>query len=165
MFHPKYDNYYIDTEGIIYGPRGVVKTHPQQNGYLHFTPSKNNVVGGMSAHRFIKECELGHTIFEGLQVNHIDGNKHNNHPDNLEICTRSENMRHAMELGLHKPPKGEKHGRAKLTDSDALCILRDTTTGIKELAILFSVSERTVRRIKARTHWKHLEENIYQSVS
>lgn len=40
---------------------------------------------------------------ENLVINHIDGNKENNHYKNLEWVTRSENDLHAFRLGLRHP--------------------------------------------------------------
>lgn len=42
------------------------------------------------------------------QVNHIDGNKLNNHDFNLEWSNRSDNMKHAFSLGLAKISDNQK---------------------------------------------------------
>ena len=41
------------------------------------------------------------------QVNHIDGNKKNNHKSNLEWVSNSENIKHAYKLGIKNPPRAQ----------------------------------------------------------
>jgi hypothetical protein len=57
------------------------------------------------------------------EVNHIDGDKSNNCVLNLEWCTPSENKQHAYDTGLKVASKGEKSGRAKLTNKQVGQIL------------------------------------------
>lgn len=45
------------------------------------------------------------------EINHIDGNKQNNHVENLEWCTHKQNFEHAKKIGLwkyNKPYKSKK---------------------------------------------------------
>lgn len=51
-------------------------------------------------HHIIAEEFLGIKPID-KEVNHIDGNKLNNHPSNLEYITHQENISHAISLGLH----------------------------------------------------------------
>lgn len=49
-------------------------------------------------HRLVAEFKLGRLLTSADVVHHIDGDKLNNHPDNLEVLTRSEHMKiHAQE--------------------------------------------------------------------
>lgn len=58
-------------------------------------------------HRLMAEAWLGPPPVGKTQVNHKDGEKHNNVITNLEWATPSENQRHAIDV-LHKQPPGEK---------------------------------------------------------
>lgn len=51
-------------------------------------------------HSIVAECAHGLRP-KGLCINHKDGNKLNNHPDNLEYCTRADNTKHSFRTGLH----------------------------------------------------------------
>jgi hypothetical protein len=41
---------------------------------------------GQNEHVAIAELALGHSLPNGAQVHHVDGNSHNNAPQNLVIC-------------------------------------------------------------------------------
>lgn len=49
--------------------------------------------------RLVCSSYHGPAPFEGAVVDHIDGNKHNNRPDNLEWVTQSENLLRSAEAG------------------------------------------------------------------
>lgn len=52
-------------------------------------------------HRLVADAFVPNP-FNYPQINHIDGNKDNNTPENLEWCTNSMNQRHAWKLGLNR---------------------------------------------------------------
>ena len=59
-------------------------------------------------HKLVANAFLGTP--DGLEVNHIDGDKSNNRVSNLEYCTRGENIKHAWDNGLRhfvKPYKNK----------------------------------------------------------
>lgn len=60
---------------------------------------------GISVHAVVCQCVYGERP-KGLVINHKDGNKLNNHPDNLEYCTIAENIKHAIENNLHVVSNG-----------------------------------------------------------
>jgi len=76
-------------------------------------------------HRLVAQAFIPNLLDKPF-VNHLDGNKHNNHVDNLEWCTTAENNQHARETGLHLQPKGHKlNYKSSVTKSSALANLKD----------------------------------------
>ena len=84
------------------------------------------------------------------EVNHKDGNKLNNHIDNLEWCTSSENQIHSYKNKFQINPKGEKSYASKLSNNEADAIrmnyIRERQT-ITYIANAHSVSRSTIRDI------------------
>lgn len=93
------------------------------------------------------------------QCNHIDGNKRNNHLDNLEWCTPSQNKKHAFKIGLQKPVIGENHGMAKLKSNDISEIRELYKTNKyyqKQIAEMFGISQQQVSNIVSYKKWSWL---------
>ncbi|OJI04523.1 HNH endonuclease [Polynucleobacter sp. MWH-Adler-W8] len=57
-------------------------------GYLYVSIDKKSY----GVHRIIWVMRHGKDIPKGYEIDHIDGNKSNNHIDNLRLATRAENM-------------------------------------------------------------------------
>ena len=80
----------------------ILKGQISQYGYRRFQLRKNGKVFSTSSHRLVANSFICNTDNKPF-VNHIDGDRLNNTVDNLEWVTHSENMKHAVEIGLHKP--------------------------------------------------------------
>lgn len=107
-------------------------------------------------HRLVAECFLD--AKDGTTVNHKDGNKDNNHVDNLEWCTMKSNNNHAIQTGLRIPVKGENHARSKLTESDAIVIIQLLEQGVNctQIGRQFNLARKTISDIKNKKTWNHL---------
>lgn len=88
------------------------------------------------------------------EVNHIDGDKQNNHVKNLEWATREEQEKHASGTGL-KANRGSSNANAKLTSAQVEAI-RAAKGTFTEIAKSFGVSRKTVKDIIDRKTWSHL---------
>ena len=85
----------------------------------------------------------------GMVINHKNGNKADNRPTNLEVCTHSENQKHAYRIGL-SDETGERNPAAKLTNVAVemiRCRYLDPQTTQAELAKEFDVSFQAISRI------------------
>lgn len=93
----------------------------------------------------------------GLVVDHVDGNKLNNDPANLQWVTPGENTRRACVTGL-VDNAGENHGLAKLTDAVVLDIRESFASGETQQSIAdrLGVSSKTISKVALGQRWKHL---------
>lgn len=124
-----------------------------RTGYKFIQPRLYGKPSNETIHRLVALTFLDQT--EGLtQVNHKDGNKHNNHVDNLEWCTISYNHQHATRTGLKA--NGSRIGTSKLNERCVLAIKKLFTMGWKdsEIAKLFDISRPTVNMIRNAKAWK-----------
>ena len=70
-----------------------------KKGYLLVKVCLNGNQYVLGAHQLVWTALRGR-IPRGLEPNHEDGDKTNNHPDNLTLMTRGENIAHAYRTGL-----------------------------------------------------------------
>ncbi len=142
--------------------RKQIQPHPNKKGYPVVCLKDKKT---KSIHRIVAECFLENPENKP-QVNHLDGDKWNNHVSNLEWCTNKENFQHAIETGLlkdngekiRKHQTGETNSFAKLKKSDVLKIydLLISGKGVCAIAKDFGVNHSQISVIKSGKSWKHL---------
>ena len=86
------------------GTGRIMRVYPGTRGYLTLTLRRDNKQVPQRVHRLVAEAFLGGP-HPDLDVNHIDGDKTNNYIENLEWCTREDNVRHAVSTGLRTGPR------------------------------------------------------------
>lgn len=71
----------------------------QLQRFAEVKPDTYRKLHGKHIHRVIAEQMIGRPLVKGEIVHHIDGNKHNNDPSNLQVMTQSEHMKlHRAEM-------------------------------------------------------------------
>jgi len=148
-------NFEISSFGNIRRSNGKNKKQWKTNwGYMQteFKNKKKHAV-----HRLVGFAFLKDSFFQGAVINHKDGNKCNNHVDNLEWVTLSENAKHSFRIGT-SCIVGERHPSARLTEQKVLEIREKRKQGIKyrELAIEYGVRETTIADAAKGRNWSHI---------
>ena len=160
---PGYEGFYTcDGIGNVYSMDRIVKTTNGKRmhykgkklkttiirGYPSVNLCKNGIEKHHSVHRLLGITFL--SVPSNMQINHIDGNKSNNNINNLEVCTSSENLKHAFRLGL-KSNKGSKHSRYRINKNmyeRVTMLLKTSNLQQKEISKIIGISEAVVSCIK-----------------
>lgn len=119
------------------------------------------------AHRVVAFAFHGPPPSPRHEVNHINGDKTDNRPSNVEWVERPENMAHAWRLGLREAAgeigkSGQSHHKAKLTDDDVREIhrLRGEMTQ-NRLAARYGVSQSSISLIHCGKNWPHIHKEFH----
>ena len=143
------DDYEITREGqVINRHTGrILKPQPNGKGYLRVSIGQRL----RFVHRLVAEQHVPNpNNYE--QVNHKDGNKLNNHADNLEWVSNQQNRDHAVETKLHL--QGEACSWSKLDWEKVDFIRNHLEISAPELASLFGVTASTIRDVRNYRSWK-----------
>ena len=132
-----------------------VKLSPflSQNGYLVVSTLQNGKRPKVFVHRLIAMCFV-HGYKPNLTVNHINGIKTDNRPENLEWVSLSENSEHAWNTGL-VDLCGENQPTHKLTQKQVIHIRKALRLGVpaNSLSIIANVNPSTIHLIKKGKRW------------
>lgn len=151
-----YKGYFVSSLGFVIGKTGhALKESKAGRGYPTVALSRDGIVKTFYVHRLV----AGHFIFNGLNkktVNHVDGDKENNHVSNLEWMSYSENNQHAIDKGLMG--SGEKHYRSKLTEEKVRELKEsyDSSKTFQYYGDIYGVSKATIRDVVVGKTWKHV---------
>jgi hypothetical protein len=108
------------TYDLTYGQKQMVRHNC--NGYEVVNLARDGGHSTIYVHRLVLKAFGGSPLTPDHEVNHIDGDKTNNHISNLEWMTKSENVKHAWKTGLNKRWEGK--GTEKVSDADVRQIRR-----------------------------------------
>jgi len=124
-----------------------------KSGYLEVAQRLGGIRVRMSVHRLIGMAFVkGYA--DGLTINHINGIKTDNRPENLEWVSLARNTQHQWEIGL-VDLRGENNPGHKLTSKQVVYIRRLLQHGIPAhtLAVIAGVSSSTISLIRDGKRW------------
>lgn len=121
-------------------------------GYLSVNLTESpNKLKAWRVHRLVAICHIGAPPSPLHQVNHKNGIKGDNRSQNLEWCTGSENIQHAIRAGLKPPvslPKKLNSGKVKEIRQLFLDGLR-----YAEIAKMYGVCRQMINNIRLKKVW------------
>jgi len=112
-----------------------------------------------TVHQLVAEAFIGPRVV-GMEVDHVDGNKLNNHLSNLEYVTKRENLLRKIPQGLQQ--YGERVGTSKLRTHQIEEILNLQARGMSysKIGEVYGVGVTQVWRIVHGKAWKRAQATV-----
>lgn len=139
----------------------IRKSVYNKKGYLILGLSKNGINKMQITHRLVAKAFIPNP--NNLpQINHKDGDKTNNKPENLEWVTSLENIKHAYATGLKEGMPGETNGRALSSNKEVEDIIERYNIGEKASEIVKSTGLTlfNIREILFGKSWSTIDKEV-----
>lgn len=154
--HPVYTNYLVYKDGKIFSLKyQKFIGFKDKDGYITITVGNKY---RRKAYQLVMDVwgqpAPKHMIYP--TIDHIDGDVSNNHINNLQWLSRSDNLAKSHKFN---PRVGIKHGKSKLTNKDIKTIRKLYSTNnytLAELGRKYKVSYQHIKRIVSGKQWKHI---------
>ena len=132
----------------------LLKPRYCKNGYYYVCLYGVGIQKNITVHSLVANAFLGGRP-NGLDVNHIDGDKSNNSCANLEYSSRSQNIRHALGTGLCHSRIADNHHASKLSSKDIPVIRHRLAIGHSQLSIArdYGVCQSAIGDISRGVTW------------
>lgn len=161
--------YWINDEGKIINKNtgNIISWKKEKNGYYRVSLMK--IEGGTtlkSVHRLVLMAFNPNKDQDKLQVNHKDGDKHNNNLNNLEWVTAKQNIQHSIKNNLTNFDylNGEGTNLSHYTEKDAITVIELLKTNKytdKEISQITGLPVRSfIAKIRRKETWKYLTKDI-----
>lgn len=142
--------------GELWSACGRVVGRKSRDGYIRVIVRR---AGGSCAtwyaHRLVWEVVHG-PVPSSMEVDHLDGNPSNCRLDNLQLVTGSENR--SLQRARSMAKYGSPSSTCKLSIAEVRAVLRTVgTVPTRVWARRYGVDAATIRRIRERKAWQHVE--------
>lgn len=161
MKSKNYLGYIVRDDGTLYCKKSdnLKVLWDNGRGYLITNLSVNGKVVVKAIHRIVAEAFIDNPK-QYSDVDHIDGNRLNNHVSNLRWVTHGENIKHSYTL-KNRSAVGTANARCKSSEADVVEICELLSSGMMPAKIrdLYNHDYALIRNIKRKSTWRHISDN------
>lgn len=141
--------YSVSNEGRVFSHISKKYMEPQVTRLGYIRIRMTDVEGlrrGHYVHRLVAK-EFCEGYEEGLEVNHIDGDKLNNKASNLEWVTREENVRDTVSRGTHSNKEATEKLKRKVLMMDSKGEIEKEFSSISEAVLETGLDQGSISKV------------------